>query len=112
MKLPNAQHSRVEEGKITGYLLSTINPRGRSKAIFFLGFGFSADSWENFAVALRLHGSANPVVRTVETIHGPRYYVEGVIETPDGRNPRVRTVWQVDLGSQYPRLITAYPRRG
>ena len=49
--------------------------------------------------------------RVVETPYGPRYHVEGAIETPDGRNPRVRTVWQIDLGSNYPRFITAHPRR-
>ena len=30
-------------------------------------------------------------------------------ETSDGRNPCVRTVWQIDRGSDYPRFITAYP---
>ena len=110
--MPNAEKALVEREKITEYLLSTTNPSGRSKAFFFLRFGFSADSWEVFAEALKLQGSAHEVVRTVETVHGPRYYVDGIIGTPDGRNPRVRTVWQVDPGSDSPRLITAHPRRG
>ena len=111
MRLPNAERARVEREKITDYLLSTPNPGGRSKAAFFLSFGFSADSWEDLAEAVRLHGRSHEVVRTVETVHGPRYCVDGVIETPDGRNPRVRTVWQVDTGSDQPRFITAFPRR-
>ena len=76
-----------------------------------LRFGFSVASWQRFADALKLQGSAHEVATTIETSHGPRYYVDGIIETPDGRNPFVRTVWQVDSGSDYPRLITAYPRR-
>ena len=28
---------------------------------------------------------------------------------PDGRRPRVCTVWQIDEGQTVPRLITAYP---
>ena len=112
MRLPNAEKALVEREKITEYLLSTTNPGGRSKAFFFLRFGFSAGSWDVFAEALKLQGSTHEVVRTVETVHGPRYYVDGIIETPDGRNPRVRTVWQVDPGSDSPRLITAHPSMG
>jgi hypothetical protein len=35
--------------------------------------------------------------------------VEGELNTPLGRRPRVRTVWQFDEGTIAPRLITAYP---
>jgi hypothetical protein len=49
------------------------------------------------------------VTKAKETGFGPRYEVEGELETPDGRRPRVRTVWQVDEGQQAPRLITAHP---
>ena len=111
MRLPNAQHARVERNKISGYLLSHTNPRGRHRAALFLRFGFSIDRWREFAAALRLHSQSNDVVMVVETIHGPRYYVDGAIETPDRRNPRVRTVWQVDHGKDYPRFITAFPRK-
>lgn len=111
MRLPNAERARVEREKITGYLLSTISPRGRSKAVFFLSFGFSEDHWQSFAEALRLQGINHEVVKVVETVHGSRYHVEGILETPDGRSPQVRTVWQTDAGSDYPRLITAYPLR-
>jgi len=49
------------------------------------------------------------VSRTWETGFGPRYEVEGELAAPDGRRPRVRTIWQVDHGEIAPRLITAYP---
>ena len=111
VRLPGSEQALVEREKITEYLLSTTNPSGRSKASFFLRFGFDADSWQDFAEALRRQGSVHEVVRTVETNHGLRYYVDGVIETPDGRNPGIRTVWQVDVESNYPRLITAHPHR-
>jgi hypothetical protein len=45
----------------------------------------------------------------VGTDYGMRYSVDGTIETPDGRSPGVRTVWQVDTGDGRPRLVTAYP---
>ncbi len=111
MRLPNAESARVEREKIEGYLLSTISPRGRSKAVFFLSFGFNADHWQSFAEALRLQGVTHEVIKVAETVYGQRYHVDGTLETPDGRNPQVRTVWQMDVGSDYPRLITAYPVR-
>ena len=67
------------------------------------------EAWETLATALREHGKRHTVGRTKETGFGPRYEVEGELEAPDGRRPRVRTVWQVDEGEVAPRLITAYP---
>ena len=39
----------------------------------------------------------------------PRYEIDGELNAPDGRQPRIRTVWQIDEGQIAPRLITAYP---
>lgn len=109
MKLPNADQAQVEREKITGYLLSTTHPDGTSKAKFFCRFGFHIENWEVLAEALQKHGERHPVIKTVESAFGTRYTVEGKIETPDGRTPRVRTVWIIEKGSDKPRLITAYP---
>ncbi len=65
--------------------------------------------WETFAEKLRLHGADHPVNDVTETSFGARYTVDGHIITPDGRNPNIRTVWQMDHGELAPRLITAYP---
>ena len=109
MRLPNAHRAAVETEKITEYLLSITSPRGRSKARFFLRFGFCLDNWQAFDEALKVHGAAHEVASVVDTVHGLRYRVDGIIETPDGRNPRIRTVWQIDTGADYPRLVTARP---
>jgi hypothetical protein len=109
MKLPNAELAVVDEAKIVGYLLNPKHAWGASKARFFSQFGFVTDAWEVMAVALRAHGQQNDVVRIRETGFGPRYEVEGELPAPDGRRPRVRSVWQVDVGTNAPRLITAYP---
>jgi hypothetical protein len=39
-----------------------------------------------------------------------KYFLDGQIETPNGKTPLVRTVWIVDLGLDTPRLVTAYPQ--
>ena len=111
MRLPNVENASIERGKITDYLLSTTNQRGRNKAVFFLSFGFTIEHWQGFAEALQLQGRTYEVAKVAETVYGQRYHVDGTLETPDGRNPQVRTVWQMDVESDYPRLITAYPVR-
>lgn len=111
MRLPNAARSIVEESKVVDYLLSAHHPDGRAKAAFFAAFGFRAQRWRNFARALRAHGASGEVSGMSESGYGTRYSVDGVIETPDGRNPQVRTVWIVDSQRRAPRLVTAYPLR-
>lgn len=106
MKLPNAHIGFVEPEKITGYLLNSTHRYGASKARFFTRFGFGTAT---LAEALLMHARQHDFVRIRETPFGPCYEVEGELPAPDGRAPRIRTVWQVDAGEIAPRLITAYP---
>jgi hypothetical protein len=109
VKLPNAHIALVEREKIVDYLLNPTHRYGASKARFFAQFVFGLESWEVLAAALREHGQGHDVARSRETGFGPRYEVEGELNAPDGRRPRLRAVWQVDKGQVAPRLITAYP---
>lgn len=109
MRLPNAEEAKVERRKIAEYLLCVSHPDGAAKAEFFGRFGFSLERWEILAEALRKHGQSHGVTKRVESAFGTRYSVDGRLDTPDGRNPSVRTVWIVEKGSRVPRLITAYP---
>ena len=109
MELPFKDSLRVDQSKITGYLLSEA--AGRGKATFFLRLGFRAESWEVLAEALKAQARAYPVASTVDSSYGRRYSVDGDISTPDNRQPRakVRTVWMLETGADSPRLITAHP---
>jgi len=109
MNLPNAENARVDEEKITEYLLSEAHQFGGPKAVFFMEFGFKKEKWAILAEALRTHAQKHPVVSLIDSGFGPRFTVEGPLECPDGRKPQVRTVWQLDEGKIAPRLITAYP---
>ena len=109
--MPGRDNLQVERAKLADYLLSPTSPRGRHKAAFFRQFGYTAGNLEEFAEALREHGRTQEVARVVDTVHGRRYNVEGPVTTPDGRNPRIRTVWQSDPDKAAPRLISAYPGR-
>lgn len=109
MKLPNSSRLMVEREKIVDYLLNPAHRYGASKARFFTHFGFRIEQWEQLADALREHGRIHEISLTHETGFGSRYVVEGELKAPDGRSPRVRTVWQMDKGAVAPRLISAYP---
>jgi len=109
MKLLNAEKTIVEREKIVDYLLNPAHRFGASKARFFARFGFRVEKWEQLAKALRVHATTHEVKRVHETGFGPRYEVEGKMPAPDGRAPRVRSVWQLDHGAVAPRLITVYP---
>ena len=109
MKLPNPGKLVVEREKIADYLLNPVHRFGASKARFFTHFGFHVKAWEQLAQALLEHGQKHDVTKMRETGFGPRYEVEGRLNCPNGRRPRVRSVWQLDEGAVAPRLLTAYP---
>ncbi len=109
MKLPNAEKAVVPSDKITDYLLSLTHPDGRDKAIFFMAFGFIPDVPTRLETALLQQAASQDVVKSVSSVFGVRYVIEGQLETPDGRNPRVRSVWFIEKGDEIPRLVTAYP---
>jgi len=109
MKVPNAHLAQVDREKIVNYLLNPAHRYGISKARFFGKFVYRVETWEVLAAALREHILRNEVSKVKETGFGPRYQVDGDLLAPDGRRPRLRTVWQMDQAQVAPRLITAYP---
>lgn len=109
MKLPDAESAYVDREKVADYLLSLSPPDGRSKALFFMEFGYDSGNPDVLADALCTHGQAYDVNEVVESEYGLRYTVDGALEVPDGRNPSIRTVWIVEVEGKAPRLITAHP---
>lgn len=109
MKLPNRERAVIPEAKIRDYLLSFTHAHGRHKAAFFGRFGFTRERWQELASALRHYVEIHDVGKIEETPFGTRYAVEGDLSTPGGRVVRVRTVWYVERGEDFPRFVTAYP---
>lgn len=108
-KLPNASGAIVPEAKITRYLLDLTSKQGKSKAQFFMAFGFTIEAWEELANALRQHAYTYEITSIRETPYGVHYVIEGAVETPDGRNPMIKSVWRLLDDGQTPSLVTAYP---
>lgn len=110
MLLPNHRKAVLPRAKLTEYLLSPTHPIGRGKASFFRAFGFRPAEWERLAMALKRHAADNPIQGKEPSPFGTRYIVDGPLETPDGRDPIVRTVWFIETGEEIPRFVTAYPQ--
>ena len=111
MKLRNVEKAIIPKEKVTEYLLSFSHRDGRGKPKFFSEHGFSTDSWQQLATALRQHATEHEVTKTERSRFGTRYVIEGTLATPDGKNPIVRSVWFVPTGEKNPWFATAYPFR-
>ncbi len=111
MKLPDILEARIPADKIRGYLLSATHRTGRHKTRFFSRFGFAPEAWAELAEALRRHAAEHDVRSIEKTSFGTRYTVEGILRTPDGRTPYIRSVWFVEYPGDTPRFVTAYPVR-
>jgi hypothetical protein len=110
MNIPNREHAVVEHEKVRDYLLNPAHPDGFGKAEFYTAMGFRRETWQVLAGALRQVAVNSPVTKSMTSIHGHKYIVDGLLQAPSGRTAMVRTVWIVDTGKDTPRLITAYPR--
>ena len=110
MNLPNGEHAVVEPDKVRDYLLDVAPPDGFGKAAFFTAMGFQPEAWEALSEALRQVARDSPVTKSMTSVHGQKYIVDGMVLTPSGQTVIVRTIWIVDKGENRPRLVTAYPR--
>jgi hypothetical protein len=109
MKLPNAHLALAEQSKIIEYLLNPAHPDNGGKALFFQSLGFRPEEWQVLADAFRKLAQTGEVSKSMESLYGCKYILDGYIETPSGRTSMVRTIWIVDRGVNTPRLVTAYP---
>ena len=109
MNLPRAEAAVVPQNKVENYLLHLGHPVGGGKAQFFLRFGFRREEWHVLADALRRHARENPIADSISDTDGVTYLVEGPLETPSNRKPRLRSVWLIEAGELAPRFISAYP---
>ena len=109
MLLPNKENSFVEDKKIRGYLLKLDHKDGGPKANFFFRFGFSLEDIEPFRASLLNHAMNRKVDTFTNDEFGEIYTLVCKIETPDLRNPCIKSVWIINKGEEQPRLVTAFP---
>ncbi|GAB1420423.1 hypothetical protein MASR2M15_05210 [Anaerolineales bacterium] len=66
MKLLNRDHAIVSKAKIVHYLLDLTSENGKGKAVFFMRFGFTIESWEVLAETLKQHANDHEVTKVEE----------------------------------------------
>jgi hypothetical protein len=90
-------------------LLNTEHKRGGSKAKLLTHFGYSHDNWQRLDADIRKFDLIADVNVVKETAYGIRYEIRANLLTPIDRSLLVKTVWQIDSGTDFPRLITLVP---
>lgn len=109
MKVPNCWDAKIPSKKITDYLLCLEHTEGGSKAHFFMNWGFSLHEWNLLALSLIQQVNHYDYERFIKGKHGTKYIVSAPIDSPKGVTPPVKTIWMIAEGTDYPRLISAYP---
>ena len=72
-------------------------------------FGYSLENWQQLELDIRKFHLTADISIIKETMYGVRYEVRAALLTPSKRQLFVRTVWQIDIGGDSPRLITLIP---
>jgi hypothetical protein len=110
MRIPNADKAVIAPEKLRDYLLNPSHRRGSSKARFLLSCGYRADAWQILETDLRTQHLTADYSSTQDNVYGGRFAVRAPLATPNGRQVLLLSVWQIDVGTNVPRLITLYPR--
>lgn len=109
MKIPNSDRAVIEQSKLTDYLLNPEHKRGGAKARLLIQFGYSPENWQQLEMDIRNFYLIADVDIVKETAYGIRYEISAYLCTPVSRQLLVRTVWQIDTDTDFPRLITLIP---
>lgn len=106
MKLPNREHAVIAPDKLFDYILNAKHKRGGTKARLLIEFGYNPVNWRQLESDIRLCHLGTDADSVRQSEYGTRYEIRAALQTPSGRALIVRTIWQVDTGTDYPRLIT------
>lgn len=109
MKLPNAERAVIAAEKLRDYLLNPAHRRGGPKARVLNALGYFAENWERLEADIRAQHLTGHTEQESETAYGTRYEIVAELVGPSGRGATFRSIWQIDLGTDSPRLITMYP---
>jgi hypothetical protein len=110
MLIPNADKAIISPEKLRDYLLNPAHRRGVPKARSLLSCGYRADAWQILEADLRTQHLTLDFAVIKDDPYGKRFEIHGPLNTPSSRQVIIRTIWQIDRGTDVPRLITMYPR--
>ncbi|MGH8675255.1 MAG: DUF6883 domain-containing protein [Burkholderiales bacterium] len=110
MRIPNADKAIIAQEKLRDYLLNPAHRRGSTKARLLLACGYRADAWRVLEVDLRTQHLTVDFALAKDHLYGQRFEINAPLATPSGRRIVFQSIWQIDKGTDLPRLITLVPR--
>ena len=110
MKLPNGDRAEISMQKIVGYCLNLKHDKGKDKArVFQSKLGITTQNAERLFELIQIAAVQGDVVQESSTPFGKEYKVDWEITNIEG--VELRTIWEISLGTNYPRLISAFLKR-
>ncbi len=111
--LPRAEEVQVDARKFVNYSLDPGNTanKGKWKAFDSLGYDVHteagrAEAAQDLTAQIQSQLRQTSATPAKESIYGQRFEVRVPIEGPNGNKATLVTEWQIDKGSDTPRLIT------
>ena len=109
MKIPNGDRAIIDKSKLTDYALNINHDRGGPKAKKLIRYGYSPDNWQQLELDIRKYHLTADIRIEKATRYGTRYEIRAALLAPINKPLYVRTIWQIDNGTDLPRLITLVP---
>ena len=71
--------------------------------------GYRTEAWKQLECNLREQHLTAEVTSTTQTDYGLRFEIVAPLQGPSGKRVMFRSIWQIDTGTDAPRLITMHP---
>jgi hypothetical protein len=108
VQLPNAERAFVDIAKLRDYSLSPQHKEGRHKArVFAAALGLDVSDSEWLAERLKEAAREHDCQLGKRTAYGQRYLLDFDLRRGQ-KTARLRSVWNVRPGEDFPRLVTCY----
>lgn len=108
----NARRAEIGAEKLLGYTLNPDHPVGGNKArVFASALGITRDNHKVLQDAIYQGLPFSNAVAKEVTAHGRKYQVDIKVTGPGG-SAMVRTGWIVRGDEDFPRLTSAYVKKG
>jgi hypothetical protein len=106
VELPNRTKAIVKDKKLYNFLLSETHPKGASRAKLLNIWGFNNDNANKLRQELLKIAKTQDVVNSSRNAYRTNYVIDGTINTPQGENKRIRTVWSIAQNKTTPSFTT------
>ncbi|MFY9621411.1 MAG: DUF6883 domain-containing protein [Pyrinomonadaceae bacterium] len=110
-KLPNPERAEVAIEKLRDYALNPLHDEGKHKARVFRGaLGFAKEDAERLRELILEAAQEGEATKGKLLPEGQIYVLDFSTEGQQGQVV-IRTAWIVELGKDFPRLVTCYARK-